>query len=642
MALALGAMTGIAVLWVPGALATRLLRIGSRDGVIRLAQELALGLSFWPILFLFTSLAGLSWDATSARVIFALLVLALIVVSIRSREERRKPDLIGMTAMALTAIVAFTRIRNVESIVLPLWVDSVHHTMIVRLLVDQGQLPQSYAPFIPESTFYYHWGFHAVTAFVAWISGQTSASELPRLILAFGQLLNVLVFPAVYCAAATLLRSRRAALLAGTLATLVSIFPAYYVSWGRYTQLCGLLVLPVLAASFWKLARHPNARRALEVALLGAGLVLIHVRVAVVFAILAAVLVGLLVLQRRWRGLAWSAAAGAVALALAMPWIMHVARAPQVRMIVAPAAAERAQWETSNAAPDDLVWAPHNPLLFTLASGGLFGFMPFRLSLTARIAAIAWWVLLVVLLQRKATRKRPGVDRRDGWRIGVVVLWVAITALLINLDRLGLPRMRVLPNSAAVIMLFLPLAVVGAHLLRWVADELLAPHRRRAALIALTLVIALVGASRLLHIVNPQTVLATSADLHALEWIRTHAPSTARFAVGVQPWIGGSYIGNDGGYWIPLVANRESILPPGLYPWVMTADRVTTITRQLGAWYEAGQLGNAQILPALREQGVTHLYFGARNTTPLRGVVAASPLVSRVYAANNVEIYAFR
>lgn len=634
MALALGAMTGMAVLWVPGALATRLLRTGSRDGVIRIAQEIALGLSFWPVLFLFTSLAGLSWSSTGARVLFALLVVALAVLVIRDRDGRRRPDLIGMTAMVLTAIVAFTRVSHIDQIVLPLWVDSVHHTMIVRLLVDIGSLPDSYFPFIPESTFYYHWGFHAVTAFVAWISGLTGSAELPRLILAFGQLLNVLVFPAVYCAAAALLRSRRAALLAATLATLVSLFPAYYVSWGRYTQLCGLLVLPVLAAGFWKLGRHPNWRRAAEVACLGGGLVLIHVRVAVVFAILAAILVCLLGVQRRWKGLAWCAAAGAVAMLIALPWIAHVARAPQVRMIVAPADTERAQWETSNAAPGDLVWAPHNTFLYILASGGLFGFTPFRMSVAARVAAIGWWLALVVLLQRKATRKRRGIDRRDGWRIGVVVLWVLVTALLINLDRLGLPRMRVLPNSAAIIMLFLPLAILGAHLLRWVL-----PSR---ALLPVTLVIALIGASRMLHIVNPVTVLATTADLQALDWIRTHTARTARFAVGVQPWIGGAYIGNDGGYWIPLVAGRESVLPPGLYPWVMPADRVAAITRQLGSWYEAGQVGNTQILPTLRQQGVTHLYFGARNVTPLRAAVAASPDVSRVYAENGVEIYAFR
>jgi hypothetical protein len=242
MDLALAATAGIAALWVPGAIVTRVLNLGSRDGVIRLAQEIALGLSFWPILFLFTSLAQWSWSANGARVFFAILVLVLIAVIVTRRVDLRWPDRIESVAIGLTAIVAFSRIRQIENVVLPLWVDSVHHTMIVRLLVDHGRLPDSYAPYIPQSSFYYHWGFHVVAAFVAWISGLTSAAEVPRMILAFGQLLNVLIFFAVYCAGAALFRSRRTALLAATLATLVSLFPAYYVSWGRYTQLCGLLV----------------------------------------------------------------------------------------------------------------------------------------------------------------------------------------------------------------------------------------------------------------------------------------------------------------------------------------------------------------------------------------------------------------
>lgn len=630
MDLALAAMAAIAVLWVPGAIATRLLPIGSCDGVIRFAQEIALGLSCWPIVLLLTTLAGWSWDATGARIIFALLVLALIALIVRQRSTLRAPDGIERMAIALMAIVTFTRVKQIENVVLPLWVDSVHHSMIVRLLIDHGRLPDSYAPFIPESTFYYHWGFHAAAAFVGWISGLVSSSAVPRMLLAYGQLLNVLMFAAVYCAAAVLLRNRRTALLAGTMATLVSIFPAYYVSWGRYTQLAGLLILPALAAGFWKLGRHPRMPRAIEVTWLAAGLLLVHARVTVVFALLAAILTTLLIRQRRWRGLAWCGAAGVAALLIASPWIVTLLRAPQVRMIVAPAAEERARWETSNATPGDLVWVPHNTFLFGLASGGLFGFAPFRLTLATRLIAIGWWVLLVLLLQRKTARKS-----RDAWRIGIVVVWTLVTALLINLDLFGLPRMRVVTNSAAVIMLFLPLAIVGAHLLRWSADRLLPPPRRRTVTLAATLLIGLFGAPKILHIVNPATVLATDADLRALEWIRTQTPREARFAVGVQPWIGGSYIGIDGGYWIPLVAERDSILPPGLYPWVMPHERVASVTRLLAA-------AQAGLLDTMREHGVTHLYFGARNGTPLRAAVAASPLVTRVYDADGVEIYAFR
>ena len=146
----------------------------------------------------------------------------------------------------------------------------------------------------------------------------------------------------------------------------------------------------------------------------------------------------------------------------------------------------------------------------------------------------------------------------------------------------------------------------------------------------------------MLHIVNPDTVLATEADRVALEWIRKETPSKSRFAVGVQPWIGDSFVGVDGGYWIPLVADRQSVLPPGLYAWVMPQDRVTEITRLLTSWYQAGQTGNVAILDRMRREGVTHLYFGPRNATPLRQVMAASPLVRRVYGEEGVEIYAFR
>jgi hypothetical protein len=74
----------------------------------------------------------------------------------------------------------------------------------------------------------------------------------------------------------------------------------------------------------------------------------------------------------------------------------------------------------------------------------------------------------------------------------------------------------------------------------------------------------------------------------------------------------------------------------------MPRDRVASITRLLTSWYEAQQTGNVAILDELQREGVTHLYFGPRNATPLRQAIAASPLVARIYAEEGVEIYAFR
>lgn len=642
MDLALASAAGLAVIWVPGVLATRLLRLQEDDWLLRISRQVALGLAFWPVLFLATSSLGLSWNAPGARVLFFFLCALLLALRPWRNARLARPSAVSMGIAALLALVVFTRVHHIRDIALPIWVDSVHHTMIVRLLAEHGRLPESYAPFIPESTFYYHWGFHAVAAFVAWISGMTSPGEVPRLLLAVGQLLNVLVFFAVYCAGLALFRNRRTALLAATLATLVSLFPAYYVSWGRYTQLCGFLVLPPLAHAFWRLGRHPTSPRACEASLLGGGMLLIHVRVAVVFAILALVLVLLLGLQRRWRGLACCAGSGIVALLIAAPWLLQLAQTSQVRVILAPAAAQRAQWEMSNAAPNDLLWAPHNDLLFTAATGGLLGLSPLRLPIQLRVGAIAWWLLLVILLQRTKTRTRHRIDRQDAWRLGILVAWVGLTALLINLDRAGLPRLRILPNSAAIILLFLPVSLAAAHLVRWASDAMIPSSRRREVLLVTTLAIGVAGAAAMRSIVNPATVLATPADRRALDWIREHAPPAAHFAVGVQPWIGGSFIGIDGGYWIPLVAGRTTNLPPGLYRWVMPPVRIETITRELTEWYGASQAGDVAFLDALRSQNVSHLYFGRRNTTTLRSAITASPRVSRVYAQDGVEIFELR
>ena len=49
-------------------------------------------------------------------------------------------------------------------------------------------------------------------------------------------------------------------LLAGTFAGLVSIFPAYYVNWSRYTQGLGLALLPVSIVLYLEVVQRPWRR----------------------------------------------------------------------------------------------------------------------------------------------------------------------------------------------------------------------------------------------------------------------------------------------------------------------------------------------------------------------------------------------
>ncbi len=71
--------------------------------------------------------------------------------------------------------------------------------------------------------------------------------------LLLGQVFNALSVLAVYLLATSLTKDRLAGLFAALVTGFLSSMPAYYASWGRYTQLVGLLVLPVCAALMMRL-----------------------------------------------------------------------------------------------------------------------------------------------------------------------------------------------------------------------------------------------------------------------------------------------------------------------------------------------------------------------------------------------------
>ena len=123
----------------------------------------------------------------------------------------------------------------------PTWVDSVHHGLITRLILEQGGFPASYAPYLDIQITEYHPGFHSVLASFIWLSGLS----IDQAMLILGQVLNALAIFASYLFTVSLLSDRRAGLLAAAITGLFTPMPAYYTSWGRYTHLAGMLILPV-------------------------------------------------------------------------------------------------------------------------------------------------------------------------------------------------------------------------------------------------------------------------------------------------------------------------------------------------------------------------------------------------------------
>ncbi len=433
--------------------------------------------------------------------------------------------------LVLAAILAF-RFYQARALVLPAWVDSVHHTLLVRLFLETGGVPHTLDPYMPVPL-YYHFGFHLNTALFAFFARLAPAQA----VLVFGQILNAAVALAVYRLALALWGDWRRGVVAMLLIGFVSQMPAYYLTWGRYTLLTGAILLALAMAAAIEGARAGfNGERGLRLAVLTSGLILTHYFAAIVFALFLVTLVIERLIQDRQflRGREFRGQAGSVGVgvALALPWIGHVLQqaAPFLGMDVVPLT------QSADAAYYD----------------GYLGYLwyllgPQRNYILLGIALVA----LVALGWRKGTRP--------------LAVWTLAFGLLSLPWGVHLSPFR--PDHG-VILVFLPGALFAADLFIIPLDISAARWLRglAGALILASLGwLTLWGFRETRNIINPVTVLADAADLRALEWITANTSADAVFFINTAGWQGGSYRGVDGGWWILPLTGRQAILPPALY-----------------------------------------------------------------------------
>jgi hypothetical protein len=98
-----------------------------------------------------------------------------------------------------------------------------------------------------------------------------------------------------------------------------------------------------------------------------------------------------------------------------------------------------------------------------------------------------------------------------------------------------------------------------------------------------------------------------------MHWISQNTSTEARFAVNIWPWLGQTYAGSDGGYWIPVLTDRSSILLPALYTSALPRTDVLPVNQTLTAWYHVQQMDDQVLRRWLQENDITHVYIGANG-----------------------------
>ncbi len=605
-------VAGVAVLLAPGYLVWALTSATLR--LPRLATPalwIGLSLSLIPVIFLWSSTLGLRLTPFVLRLQAIGIGLLVLWHLLHHWPRLRSPTWLLVGYSFLLSLVALTRALEVRGVVLPLWVDSLHHTLLVRIIGETGRIPTSLRPYLPVDNLPYHWGYHAVIA--TW--RELANVSLPEAMLWSGQVLNACIMPVMYAMGAAILRSPRSGLVTAGVVGLLSLMPAYYVTWGRYTQLAGLLLLPsLLIVSMALLERPVFSWRLLWLAvLLLSGLLLIHYRVVFFYGAFMLPYGTLLVIRRLQHAsamVARSAALVSFTIILCGPWVLLLLQRMLLPLTIAPATL--ASNESYNSLDWSLLLAGNNYILLGLAGGGAM------LAMAAR-----------------------------RWRLIAVASWIGIMTLLANAGLLGVRPSWLINNHAVVITLFMPIGVLVGYfinaLLHWIWMHLPQPARAwgHYAAVGAFSILALLGAWQLRSVVNPATVLATAEDMRAIEWVAEQTAPDARFLVNSAHWLNGSPRGTDAGWWLLPLAGRWVSTPPALY--IYGEPEYKQAVEDLNDRVSAHNIDTlAEINRIVRDEQITHIFIGKQGGPIKPSLLLGHPLFVPIYNWDGVMVFAVR
>jgi hypothetical protein len=310
-----------------------------------------------------------------------------------------------------------------------------------------------------------------------------------------------------------------------------------------------------------------------------------------------------LILRTVWIGLG--------AILLILPWIINVTSG-KLDAITAQQLARPASQITEALKP-------------TIGFGDVFTYLP------------PWaWLFLPIILAW-------GFWRRNLESV-LLSLWWYLILLAANPQWLNLPGVGIITSFAVMIVVYFPAGILFGAGIGWIHEGLPKEWRntsfrspshvssgkwnwRPAFLAALVFLLVLVSTPSIISTVDYRGhTLATWPDMTAFNWIRTNTSPDSNFLVNSFFAYGGSLlVGSDSGWWLPLLTNRQSSLPPLTYgselgprpDYIKWVNELTLLIQEKG-------IDDPQVLEELNARKITHIFIGQRQGA----VNTAEPLIS--------------
>jgi hypothetical protein len=244
--------------------------------------------------------------------------------------------------------------------------------------------------------------------------------------------------------------------------------------------------------------------------------------------------------------------------------------------------------------------------------------------------------------------------------IALISLWWLFIFVAANPQWLNLPSEDILDSFVILIAAYFPAAILIGAAFGWIITSLetkvfgFKPYRFVSIsflplLLALVCIVGLyAGRARLFDIQVPAHTLVTRPDLRAFDWIQKNTPEHASFLVNsFFAYDNNLIVGSDAGWWLPLLANRRTSLPPLTYGIERgpSSDYRAWIN-QLPAEILAKGITHPDVLNLIRDRDFDFIYIGQQqgavnsNGSFLDlGVLVADPHFEPVYHQDRVWIF---
>lgn len=594
------------------------------------ALALALGVAFWPVLFTVVGVVP-GAPALGQTALLGILAVAAVAAVWGLRSAPLAPlrfARLEQIALLVVAATLATRAVVAHEHPFPAWSDSLHHVVLTELTARTGRLPETMQPYFPIALGRYHVGLYALSGTVQTLAGVPAHVAVTWV----AQVLSGLCGLGVYLVLDRHV-GRLPAVVGAIVAGLVSHQPAFYVNWGRFTQLAAQTVLLpawlAVAAALRALPTAPDARadaapaddeRASFAAwgvLLVAGVLLLHLRVAVFLALLVGLTVALVLWRvRREPGarratLVAASALLVAALALSGPRLLR-------------AVAEYASGH----------WAA---VLFQggLRAGARDRFLGDPEYFSFSREAVAYLFADALPLGAVLAAAVLALVRRNGLAT-LLLAWSLVLLALGEAHRLQVPLLNVTNLGAVLILLYLPASVIVAcgvaEALAWLRAG---PGAQTAVLLAF-LALGAFGARDRVGQIEPSRFFVTEADLRAVRWLDERAAPDALIAVRSTFWLPTAPHGVDAGSWIPYLIGRPVTVGPMI---ANLQPQYANWTIEMSRRVHRASSGDDAEWVWLWKRGVRYAYLGALADPAEATRLARSENLVLRYADGGVFIF---